>query len=540
MLGAFFSPLAPAAILLLSAFILPVGLPWLQRTYPKLYPYSPASLVGVAILSLLGVRLTPGSNAGGEGLELISGWNFSTIESVAALMVRADFLSLPFLIVTLLLLLAVALLFDQAVDKIQWGSLSTWLALGAIACLIFVSGNGLTLVYATIIFDAAVALMWLRVGQHNLSLAHLFLGALTAAGVTLETLLPVESVAARTLLLSLALWARLGLYSFIEATAHLHWPGNQRLLYVGLSLVVAFYLTLRLLDAPLPAALYWPLLVMMFLGGFYTWLVGMSDVIEVDGKPSQLLVGLILTESLLVLLAAPLTSGSGIAFSVGLVLSLVALWVTPALGKPRLSEVAWSWPYLPAVFATLNLVGLSLWLGWSVRIVIYEFIFRIGIIATIIVLLAEMLAFSGLARYWLILFKGQDTSGRRSAVGIVAIVPFLTPALGPFILSAITQTDLAAGSVAWGGVWLMLAVLVAGAIALDYFRPAIASRLNIPVEMFLDVLRLRWLLRGCESLLNQISKGLLRVRVTLEGRHYLAWAMFAALVGALIILLREL
>ena len=535
MLGAFFSPLAPAALLLLSAFILPVGLPWLRRTYPRIYPYGSAGLVGIAFLSLLGIRLTPGSDAGGEGLELISGWNFSTTESVAALVVRADFLSLPFLIVTLLVLVAVALLFDQTTDKVQWGSQSTWLVLGAITCLILVSGNGLTLVYATLIFDAAIALIWLRAGQHNLSVAHLFLGALTAAGVTVDTLTPVEPAAAGTFLLSLALWARLGLYPFIEATTGLHGPGNQRLLYLALSLVVGFYLTLRLLSAPPPITIYGLILGTMLLAGVYTWLVGIS---QANSKRAKLVTGLILTESLLILLAAPIASGPGIAFAVGLVLSLVALWVTPALGKPRLNEAAWSWPYLPAAFAALNMVGLPLWLGWSIRVAMYEFPFRVGNVTIVIVLLAEILAFSGLVRYWFILFEGQDPNSRRSAVGVGAMVPFLTPALGPFILSVIAQTDLSAASVAWGGVWVMLAVLAAGAIALDYYRLPITSRLSIPVDTFLDVLRLYWLLRACEKLLNLAGKGLLRVRVSLEGQHYLGWALFAALVGAIIILLR--
>ena len=49
--------------------------------------------------------------------------------------------------------------------------------------------------------------------------------------------------------------------------------------------------------------------------------------------------------------------------------------------------------------------------------------------------------------------------------------------------------------------------------------------------------RLQWLFRWSESGLNQLSKALLRVRVTLEGQHYLGWAVLATLVGVLVFLL---
>jgi hypothetical protein len=75
MLGALFSPLAPAAVLLLGAFVLPLvalQLPAQWRTQPGLRYFGAPVLVGLALVALLGIRLTFGPDASGEGLELLS------------------------------------------------------------------------------------------------------------------------------------------------------------------------------------------------------------------------------------------------------------------------------------------------------------------------------------------------------------------------------------------------------------------------------------------------------------------------------------
>lgn len=542
MLGAYFSPLAPAVVLLLSAFILPVVIPRLPA-HRHIQNFSAPVVVGLALLSLLGVRLTFGSDATGQGLELVSGWNFSTTQSVAALVVRADNLSLPFLIVALLVLLAVMLLRSAppvaTAGQRNWLQIAGWLALGGSVCWLFVSANGLTLVYAVALFDALTSLYWLSRNQRNLAVARLFLAVLTGAGVVLSTLVAAANAMPGAIILGLALWLRLGLYPLLEAPAHAHRRSDERLTYLGLSLAVGIYLTIRLVSDPLPAAIHWLTLMTMLLAGLMTWLSGVSTEAN-NGRRDSLLVWLILTESLLILLAAPLQTGVAIAFAVGLILSLVALWVTPALGKPRFGERAWSWPYLPAAAATLNLVGLPLWLGWPVRVAIYRSLFDVtGVLALLLIILAEALALSGLVRYWLILVRGSQASSRHSAVGIVAMVPFLTPGLAPFILSALTGAELSLGSAAQSsGAWVVVVLLVSAAVGLDYFRPAIIARFNLSVPLLSHLLGLHWLFHWGEGVLNQVGKIVLRVRVMLEGQHYLGWAIFTALVGALIILLR--
>ena len=92
----------------------------------------------------------------------------------------------------------------------------------------------------------------------------------------------------------------------------------------------------------------------MLLNGLLAWL---SD------EHSEPLVRLLLVGTALMLLVVPLDQGATTAYSVGLILSVVVLWITPRLGQPRLSEGAWSWPYLPAVAATLTLIGLPFTLG---------------------------------------------------------------------------------------------------------------------------------------------------------------------------------
>jgi hypothetical protein len=86
--------------------------------------------------------------------------------------------------------------------------LSIWLALGAGACFLFVSANGLTLVYALVGFDVLTMFYWLQRGQRDMSIARIFLGLFTAVGLSLASL----TAPAGAFWLDLALWLRLGLY----------------------------------------------------------------------------------------------------------------------------------------------------------------------------------------------------------------------------------------------------------------------------------------------------------------------------------------
>lgn len=534
MLAGYFSPLAPAAGLLLGAFVLSVIMPRLPspwQTRPELQPYHAPILVGLAILALLGTRLTLGDDAAGEGLEMLSGWNFSTAGSAAALTVRADTLSLVFLSLTLLILLAVTLAGSGSSgaggDTNIVESRSGWLVLGASASLLFVAGNGLTIGYALFIFEILTSFYWLRQRQTDLGVARLFLGILTASGLALLTIDGVPGA----LLLGLALWLRLGLYPFIEAAVRTRQNNEGWLVYLALTLAVGFYLVIRAPVDPVPGLVRWLVMLTMLLNGLLAWLA--------EARPS-FLTRLALTAALPILLVGTLADGIGTAYAVGLILSLAALWLTPRLGRPRLTERAWPWPYLPAAGATLTLLGMPLWLGWPVRSAIYQALFRSESWPLILaVSLAEALAFSSLYRYWLLLWTGTDRDGRRSVAATILMVPFLLPGLAAFILGLMTQSDIASADLEQPfSVFATGVVMVAGAIGFGYYRAELLRYLPISPADLTELLHLRWFLYGWTETLQWASKATLRLRVFLEGQHYLGWALFTALVGALIIFLR--
>jgi hypothetical protein len=538
MLGALFSPLAPAAVLLLGAFILPLvalQLPAHWQTQPWLRYLSAPVLVGLALVALLGVRLTFGPDASGEGLELLSGWNFSGPETVAALTIRADTLSLPFLLLTILILLAVTLATPLVIPtppkrEENVSDLAIWLALGAGACFLFVSANGLTLVYAALAFDVLTMFYWLQRGHRELSIARLLLGMFSVAGLMLANLTPATGAGPGAFWLGLALWLRLGLYPFIETNVHTRWQDHGQLVYLGLSLMVGIYLVTRVVVGPLTGLVLWLTLILMLLNGLLAWL---SD------ERSDILARLMLVETALILLAAPLDPGVIAAYTVGLILSVVVLWITPRLGRPRFGEGAWSWPYLPAVAATLTLMGLPFTLGWLARTTLYQTLLQgENMFFPLLVVLAEGLTLSGLVRYWLMLWQGDDQNERRSMVGIVVMVPFLIPGLATLILSTLTRTNLPPANFDQAPpVFFVLLVTIVGAVGLGYFRPQLITRLRISSPALAEFAGLGWLLPWWAALLNWLGKFILRIRVILEGQHYLGWALFTALVGVLIILL---
>ena len=117
------------------------------------------------------------------------------------------------------------------------------------------------------------------------------------------------------------------------------------------------------------------------------------------------------------------------------------------------------------------------------------------------------------------------------------MVPFLTPGLAPFVVAAMTKIDLPMAPIEQPpGVFVVIIAIIGGAISLGYFRHQIIDQLNVSPEFLAELARLHGLLRRGEVLLDWVGKSVLRVRVILEGRHYMGWAIFTALVGALIIL----
>ncbi len=529
MFASYWTPLAPAAVLLLGAFILSVVVPRLPdrwRTRRLVREFGAPIVVGLAILAVWGIRLTVGADASGEGLDLLSGWNFSTVESVATLTVRADVLSLSFLILTLLVLLATTLAYSP--QKETTDSVSGWLAMGAGACLLFVSANGLTIGYAVVAFDLLTMLYWLWRRQASLSVSRLFLGVFTASALVLATL----NATAGTLLFGLALWLRLGFYPLVETINQTRRIDYGYLVYLALSLAVGVYLVTRVWVEPVAEVLLWLVVLTMLLSGLLVWLT--------DERPTWL-VRLVTTEILLVLLTGSLAESVTTAYVLGLILSLVALWITPCWGKPQLAERAWAWPYLPAAAATLTTFGVPYALTWPARIEVYQSLFLSeSLVLIILAVAAESLALSGLVRYWQMVWHGTDANGIQGVAGIVIMVPFLIPGLAPFVLSTLTKTELPGADVNQSvNVLLMVVTVVVAALALGYFRPQIMGRLRLSPESQTKVTRIfeaiwAW---GTDAV-KWVGTVMLRVEVLLQGQHYMGWALFTALVGVVIILLR--
>jgi hypothetical protein len=350
---------------------------------------------------------------------------------------------------------------------------------------------------------------------------------LTAGGLVLATV----AGAGGPLLFGLALWLRLGLYPLLETLKFTRPKGYGYLVYLSLSLGVGFYLLIRVPAQPPSQTVVWLAVVTMLVSGMLTWLTG---------ERSHLLIRLVVTTSLLMLLIGSLAESAATAYSLGLILSLVALWITPCWGKPQLAERGWPWPYLPAMAATLTLFGAPLSLGWPARRAIYQsLLLSENVQLLILALVAEILALSGLVRYWRLVWRGSEKGGLQAVAGSVIMVPFLIPGLAPFVFSTITKTELPSDDFEQSaGLYLVLFLVMAGAGVMGYFRPQIMARLHLSptVEWEIrDAVEMVWL--WLERTLSRTSKFVLRVEVILQGQHYMGWALVTALVGVVIILL---
>ena len=549
---AYASILAPAVVLLLSAFVLSFVVPRLPARWQAHWVVrylSPPILVGLAGALFVLIYLTYGQEVQGDGITS-SAWNFTAEGSGAALTIRGDDLSLPFLLITFLILLVVSL---AGLPMTNGRYPVEMLVLGTSAYFLFISANSLTLAYAILVFDILIALHWLGRNHQNLGIARLFLGILTASALTLTAHLSHENNPTWPMfLLGLALWLRLGLYPFVEATIFEKQAtltkGFNMLAYWALSLTGGAYLVIKAPAGPSPEIVHWLILLTMFLNGLLAWLYEPITGASLQRRlPS--LVRLSLTQfSLLLLFGISIAEDIATAFTVGLILSLAALGVTPRLGKFHLSKRFW--PYFAIPFSTLTLLGLPFTLTWSAWAVIYPTLFSSArLITTIVVIVAQAFALAGLAHYWLTLWQDdQGTSPETpsrlqiisASAGIVATVPFLIPGLGPFVLAAIMVTEPPITDSAQSSVVLVTIVLtVLGAIGLGYFRRHLIDRLKIPLPALTNLLYIQWILEWGEQSLRRAGKLLLRTNVIFEGQHYLGWAIFTALVGIIIILLRN-
>lgn len=125
-------------------------------------------------------------------------------------------------------------------------------------------------------------------------------------------------------------------------------------------------------------------------------------------------------------------------------------------------------------------------------------------------------------------------------VGIVVLAPFLIPILAPLLLSVLAGTNLPSANFEQAPfVIAALIVTIVGGVGLGYFRSQVITWLKISPTSLADFAGLGWLLPWWAALLDWVGKFVLRVRVILEGQHYIGWALFTALVGVLIILLEK-
>jgi hypothetical protein len=82
----------------------------------------------------------------------------------------------------------------------------------------------------------------------------------------------------------------------------------------------------------------------------------------------------------------------------------------------------------------------------------------------------------------------------------------------------------------------MVITLGVAAIALGYFRNRLLNGLPLSPQILARWASLAWIFAQGERLLDSLGRFMLRVRVILDGQHYLGWAIFVALVGALVII----
>jgi hypothetical protein len=73
---------------------------------------------------------------------------------------------------------------------------------------------------------------------------------------------------------------------------------------------------------------------------------------------------------------------------------------------------------------------------------------------------------------------------------------------------------------------------------LHSYREKLLLKLNLSTSSLIEFAQLQWFWSQSADWLGRAGKLILRMNVVLEGQHYVGWAIFATIIGALIILLR--
>ena len=506
-----FSPLAPTVIFLVGAFVV--------RSAPKKFPAGLVTtlLVFVVLISRILLR---GTYPELSALTVFSGWSAN-----GALTIRVDGLSMAFLFIPVFLLLGVFWA-KQVAEQVML------LLLGGASCLVFIAANGISFSYALLVFDVVGCIFWLQRSQPNLAIIRLFLTVLTTGILMLSGLSETADVAGN--LLAFALWLRVGLLPFAEISylREEALSGGEMMVWLALSTAVGVYVAARFLAVPLPQFVTILMVLIVLLNAWLAWIQ------EVDHIRLKLL-RMILIQPSLALLIAPIEAGVSITLGVVYTFGLATLWLTPQLGRPNLLERHWLWIYAAPLLATLSLMSFPATLGWLASDRIYTDLLLTDQLAVVAaVLLAEGIAFSILYPYWRWLLQRLDRNDRALSAALVLAVPFLIPWLGSITFSVVTNVELS-GAVAEASpsTWVIVALVWLLALGFGVGRQAMLTWLGLTPQSMQSFLSLTWLWPVAGHGADRFSRGVLRLRATLEGAHYLAWAFLIGLAGILVVVL---
>jgi hypothetical protein len=519
------TPLAPAYGLLLGAFlVLSVGPILAARHRHRL-------VVAVSALACLGLVM-------GVAGDLAANRD-------APLRVLAEWLGEPVVVLhspaaqplawLLMLLLVVTALAGQAWADEQYPLGQAMLFLGAAAAYgLVLAGTARTLAFAWLVFQGVAALIFLAHRRPVQAVGRLLAGMLACA-VVLGVSQGVDAATPGTLRLggvfSLIVWLQVGVYPLLESDSV---PGSTlpgRLCWSGLNLLAGLYLA----ATGVAAWMLWPALTTTLLHGVLAWL-------EPSRERALMHAANMLAGAVVVLAAAGGDAQSILAASISALAGLLALGLTPArLGhgrRPhRVGNVRLWLAYLPPGLASLTWIGLPLTLGWPGRATLYGAVWVAkGPLVVAWMAIAEGAALAVLYRYWQLLLRAPEQPERPSAAwqplaaGLAAL-PLLIPLAAEWLWTPpgparLDNTDFGPFNLE---VWTGLAGVWLWAFFLGYGRDWLLNAI-LPVRpAVLRGLRMGWLVSTLGRMLDMLSRVLLRVRVVVEGEHYLAWAILLAI-----------
>ncbi len=481
-------------------------------------------LVFLTLISRVALQFTASSF---DPPYVLSGWTIG-----ATLTVRIDGLSLAYLFIPVLLLLAIFLAQTASEPTLLLG-----LAGGAAA--VFTAANGLALDYALFLFDSLGCLYWFTRRQPTLAISRLSLAILTTTALTLEGL---SIFASSGLFLTFMLWLRISLIPFIELSILSTEEAKQTplMIWLSFSTSIGLYIAARFLVIPLSLPLSGGLILIICLNA---WLAWSSDSVNVRYR----LLRLILTQSSLALFMIPLSVQIAVTMGLGCTLALGALWLTPQLGRPNFLERHWLWIYTAPILATLSLVGFPYTFGRVYHSQIYAYLLQNGdIIKLILIIFAEGIALSILYQYWTqLLSLSAKTNERNLWAALILTIPFLIPGVASVMFEAITgvsvNLDEATNIVfnATNALWttLMLGLVWVLAILLGQEHHHIWPFVDRARQTQLTTESLSHLWHSIQSVAKALAHFILRLKLILEGPHYLGWVLLIGLAGFLVMVL---